>query len=49
MYIVEERVNGNYIAEFDTYEDAQYQIKCMEETDQRNGEYEPNHYQIAEV
>ena len=35
--------------EYDSREEAEYNLKEIEECDKRNGEYEPNHYRIAEI
>ena len=50
-WIIEEAHNSNWLVEceYDSREEAEYNLKEIEECDKRNGEYEPNHYRIAEI
>ena len=50
-WIIEEAHNSNWLVEceYDSREEAEYNLKEIEECDKRNGEYKPNHYRIAEI
>ena len=50
MYIIIHKQNGCIGGcEYDNLEDALYDVKCFEDSDRYNGEYEPNTYEIAGV
>lgn len=40
---------GAVISECDSLEEAELEVREMEEEDARNEEYEPNYYEIKEV
>ena len=50
-WIIEEAHNSNWLVEceYDSREEAEYNLKEIEECDKRNGEYKPNRYRIAEI
>lgn len=50
-WIIEEAHNSNWLVEceYDSREEAEYNLKEIEDCDKRNGEYKPNHYRIAEI
>ena len=50
-WIIEEAHNSNWLVEceYDSREEAEDNLKEIEECDKRNGEYKPNRYRIAEI
>lgn len=51
MYYIIVNQNGTWVTygdeDFDTYEDAKYQLECLQEADENNGEN--NEYKICEI
>lgn len=50
-WIIEETHNQNWLfdCEYSSYEEAVYNLNCIEETDKYNNEYVPGHYRIVEI
>lgn len=50
-WIIEEAHNQNWLydCEYSNYEEAVYNLNCIEETDKYNGEYVPGRYRIVEI
>lgn len=48
-YLIQDRQAGNIIDEFDNKEAAQKALELYKEDDKRNGDYEPDFYEIKEV
>ena len=50
-WIIEEAHNQNWLfdCEYSSYEEAVYNLNCIEETDKFNNEYVPGHYRIVEI
>ena len=49
MYIVRDRLAGNYIDFAESYEEGVEIIHAFEEEDKRDGIYEENFYEVVEV
>lgn len=50
-WIIEEAHNQNWLydCEYNSYEEAVYNLNCIEETDKYNNEYVPERYRIVEI
>lgn len=48
VYIIRDREAGNFIAEFDSREEAEAILRRWEDEDRLDGIYEPDFYEIVE-
>ena len=47
-YIIQDRETGTFIDQFDTYQEAQKELKRYENEDKQDGTFTPDFYEIVE-